>query len=259
MKGMEQNNNYTIKETFILPSKGKIYDEPINPEIELRSMTTRDEMRRTAPSEYMYKNLCEVIEDCIVGVKPKVHVYDMCIGDFIFLMHKLRIVTYGSEYDLRVKCPNCGKIVTGTTDLSNETVLEWDDKLLENLEFTLPKSGRKIKLKYTTPRMLDEIQAEKNRRLSKVAGGVMDYDIGLSLTAQALIDTVDGEKLSPTQKETFVDNMLGYDLKYLFAKSDAINEGVGLDTQVIVKCGQCGYNVVTTFRIEPEFFNPVIR
>lgn len=251
-------NNYTISETFTLPSLGKIYPEPINPEIELRSMTTRDEMRRTAPSKYMYKPLCDMIEGCIVGTKPKVHVYDMCIGDFVFLLHKLRIVTYGSEYHLKVRCPNCKKFVSGVTDLNNETLLEWDDSILDNLEFTLPKSGKKIKIKYTTPRMLDEIQAEKDRRLEKAGDNVPEYDIGLSLTLQYLIDTVDGEKLTPSKKETFVDQMPAYDLKFLLAKSEAVNEKVGLDTQIVVKCDQCGYDIVTSFRLEPEFFNPVI-
>ena len=250
--------NYTISETFTLPSLGKIYAEPINPEIELRSMTTRDEMRRTAPSEHIYKPLCEMIEGCIVGQKPKIHVYDMCLGDFIFLLHKIRIVTYGSEYHLKVRCPNCGEIVDGVTDLNKEVVHEWDDSILENLTVTLPKSGHKIKLNYTTPRMLDEIQAEKNRRLKKATGVGPEADLGLSLTLQALIDTVDGEKLTPTKLETFVDTMLAYDLKYLLAKSDAINEGVGLDTDLIVKCERCGYDIVTSFRLEPEFFNPSV-
>ena len=250
-------DNYTISETFTLPSLGKIYSEPINPEIELRSMTTRDEMRRTSPSEHIYKPLCEMIEGCIVGQKPKVHVYDMCLGDFVFLLHKLRIVTYGSEYKLKVRCPSCGEVVTGTTNLSEEVVKEWDDSVLDNLVFTLPKSGKKIRLKYTTPRMLDEIQAEKNRRIKK-AGGLMELDPSLSLTAQAIIDTVDGEKLSVTKLETFVDNLNAYDLKFLFKKSEEINERVGLDTSIVVKCGQCGYEIVTSFRLEPEFFNPVV-
>ena len=249
--------NYTITENFTLPSQGKIYEEPINPDIELRSMTTRDEMRRTAPSDLTYKPLCEMIEDCIVGKKPAVHVYDMCLGDFAFLLHKLRIVTYGSEYRLKVRCPNCGEYVNGVTDLKNEVVNEWDDSIMDNLEFELPKSKHKVRIKYTTPRMLDEVQSERTRRMKK-AGSALELDPGLSLTVQALIDTVDGEKLSVSKLETFVDTLPAYDLKFILAKSEKINDGVGLDTTIMVKCGRCGYDVVTTFRLEPEFFNPTV-
>ena len=253
---MVETENYTISESFTLPSQGKIYSEPINPEIELRSMTTRDEMRRTSPSENAYKPLCEMVEGCIVGKKPRIHVYDMALGDFIFLLHKLRIVTYGGEYHLKIRCPNCDKVVEGVTDLNDEQVIEWDDKILENIEFVLPKTQHKIRIKFTTPRMLDEIQAEKNRRMKNASAD--DLDPSLTLTVQALIDTVDGEKLSPGKLETFVETLPGYDLKYLMHKSQILNEGVGLDTKVMMKCGRCGYDVVTTFRIEPEFFDPVI-
>ena len=249
---MEQN--YTISETFTLPSQGKIYTPQINPEIELRSMNTRDEMKRLSPSEHTYKPLCDMIEGCIVGPKPGVHVYDMCLGDFQFLLHKLRVVTYGSEYKIRLRCPNCGEVVDGTTDLNDETVNDWDDSILDDLEFTLPKTGVKMKLKYTTPRMLDEIQARRKEMMKKMGPEALDPII--SLTAQALIDTVDGEKLNVSKLETFVDTLNAYDLKFMMNKAEKINERVGLDTSVIVKCSRCGYDVVTTFRIEPEFFGP---
>ncbi len=243
-----------ISETFTLPSLGKIYDQEINPEITLRSMTTRDEMKMLSPSEYNYKPLCEMIEGCIVGNKPKIHVYDMCLGDYQFLLHKLRVVTYGSNYNMKIRCPNCGEITDGVVDLNSETVLEWDDKILENLDVVLPKTQIKLHLKYTTPRMMDEIQKRKKEILSRRGPDALDPT--LSLTAQALIDTVDGEKLTPTKLETFVENLNAYDLKYYMAKASKINEGVGLDTNVIVTCGRCGYDVVTTFRLESGFFNP---
>ena len=53
-----------------------------------------------------------------------------------------------------------------------------------------------------------------------------------------------------------VDTLNAYDLKFMMNKAEKINERVGLDTSIIVKCGRCGYDVVTTFRIEPEFFGP---
>lgn len=36
--------NYTIAETYELPSEGKIYSQPINPLIKLSSMTTLHEL-----------------------------------------------------------------------------------------------------------------------------------------------------------------------------------------------------------------------
>jgi hypothetical protein len=91
---MERLTDYTIMEGYELPSKGKIYSDSVNPHVELRSMTARDEMKRLSPSSTPLKTLADIIEGCCIE-KPKVHVYDMALGDYEFLLHKLRIVTYG--------------------------------------------------------------------------------------------------------------------------------------------------------------------
>ena len=45
----ERKTNYTIGEGMELPSKGLIYDTPVNAYVELRSMTARDEMKDFLP------------------------------------------------------------------------------------------------------------------------------------------------------------------------------------------------------------------
>ena len=89
--------DYTIAESYTLPSLGKVYDHEINPHIKLRSMTTTEEMKRLSPSDRPYENLAEIIDDCLIE-KPDISAYDLCVGDFQFLLHKLRIVTYGPMY-----------------------------------------------------------------------------------------------------------------------------------------------------------------
>ena len=42
---------YTIAESYTLPSKGLVYEKPVNPKVTLRSMTVEEEMKRLAPSE----------------------------------------------------------------------------------------------------------------------------------------------------------------------------------------------------------------
>ena len=57
--------DYTINQTFTLPSEGKVYSELVGPDITLRSMTTQEEIIRLSPSAMPYKNICEIIDDCI--------------------------------------------------------------------------------------------------------------------------------------------------------------------------------------------------
>lgn len=158
-------NNYTIAERYTLPSHGLLYDSDINSDIKLRSMTVRDEMKRMAPSNdgTIYRVLAEVIDDCLIE-KPGISSYDMCIGDFQFLMHKLRIVTYGPEYKISCKCPNCGnydEYVVNLEDLSLDELKDFDKDKYLRLE--LPSSKKIVELNYNTPRILDSIEKEVDR------------------------------------------------------------------------------------------------
>ena len=80
--------DYTIAERYTLPSHGLLYDKEINPEIKLRSMTVRDEMKRLSPvtDGTIYRNMAEIIDSCLVE-KPGISAYDLCVGDYQFLLH----------------------------------------------------------------------------------------------------------------------------------------------------------------------------
>ena len=123
----ERQFRYTIAEGYELPSKGKIYNTKVDAQIELRSMTARDEMKRLSPSNSQFKKLADIIEGCMIE-KPKIKVYDMALGDYEFLLHKLRIVTYGPDYKIAVGCPHCGQTFETNANLEQLQILEFDEE-----------------------------------------------------------------------------------------------------------------------------------
>lgn len=254
-------NNYTIAERYTLPSHGLLYDSDINPDIKLRSMTVRDEMKRMAPANdgTIYRVLAEVIDDCLVE-KPGISSYDMCIGDFQFLMHKLRIVTYGPEYKISCRCPNCGNYddyIVNLEDLSLDELKDFDKDKYLRLE--LPASKKIVELNYNTPRILDNIEKEVDRvaKQYKKQNKVMsDVDWHLLYQLVYAIKTVDGQKLSVTQKETFCNNLVGRDYNAIINALDKLDQKVGLGLMFEVKCNQCGLNMSVPFRLTNEFFRP---
>ena len=129
----ERQTKYTIAESYELPSKGEIYDVEVNPHVELRSMTARDEMKRLSPSATPFKTLADIIEGCMIE-KPTIHVYDMCLADYEYLLHKLRIVTYGDEYKIYLRCPYCGEEVETVAHLEHLAVKDFDISKLEELK-----------------------------------------------------------------------------------------------------------------------------
>lgn len=246
--------NYTIKEGYELPSKGLIYDKPINAVVELRSMTTRDEMKRLSPTKTPYKLLSEIIEDCMI-IKPDIHVYDMCIGDYEYLLHKLRVVTYGPEYKILVQCPSCGAVNEQVIDLDSLKVLEFDADEFKSLQTVhLPKSDKTVTLKIQTPRMLDDIELRKEEFKKKNKDVTIDPT--LMITLQLVIDTVDGVKMSYTDLESFINKLPAKDTNVILNTMKKMNGKVGLDTTFEVPCDQCGFDVLTFFRFTSEFFRP---
>lgn len=247
-------NNYTIQETFTLPSKGKIYDVNINQDVTLRSMKLMEEMRLTSPSPYEYKNMCDVIEACMVD-KPAVHVYDMCIGDYQFLVHKLRVVTYGNMYKFATKCTKCGTWTTQELNLDELEVLEYDEEFDKLKTITLPQCGMQIELNFTTPRMLDEIERKRTERLAK---DPEQLDPRLELVLKSVIAKVDGKILPYVSLENFINQLSMKDINYIIKSSDKLNGRIGVDTTFGCQCSKCRANYLATFCFTPEFHSPSI-
>lgn len=250
--GMKESSIY---ETFTLPSKGLVYDTSINPQITLRSMTTLEEMKRLSQTDTPYKVMADIIEDCMKE-KPKVHVYDMCLGDYEFLLHKLRVVTYGNEYKMTITCPNCGQVVDASVDLDSLTVSEYDESIMDQTHITLPVTNKLIELKFQTPRDLDTVTYKKKEMQKKTKSNV---DFGILYTVISLIKKIDGQVVDPLAKEEFAKNLPMKDVNYIISKATELNKKVGVDNMVTAKCGSCGYELVTPFRLNNSFFRPDIN
>lgn len=249
-------NNYSIAEEYTLPSLGKVYSKNVNPNFKLRSMTTQDEMKRLAPSDNQYKNLCEIIDDCLltdVGISS----YDMCIADYQFLLMKLRIVTYGASYKTTSTCPYCGIINEITHDLNSLEVKVCDiEEVKKYLEFDLPVSKHHVKITLQTPRMLDEIQ-KQNKELKRKSNGKAS-DATFLYTLMSLITTIDNDIMDPIKKEDFINNLPMMDTNYIMKHAQKLVESFGINQEISNGCGLCGLDYKSSFRVTKEFFGPSI-
>lgn len=250
----ERQTDYTIMEGYELPSKGKIYNKPVDPHIELRSMTARDEMKRLSPSSTPLKTLADIIEGCCVE-QPAVHVYDMALGDYEFLLHKLRIVTYGEDYKVALRCPECGERIETVAKLGQLSIKEFDEETVRNLQtFILPKSGRSITLNFLSPRLVEEMEVKVKDMKRRYKNATIDFETLVRLTTN--IDLVDGEKKSETDMENIITNLPAFDLQKILNNIDKLNQQIGLDNTLYLTCPSCNEEVTTFFRFGPEFFRP---
>ena len=251
---MERQTDYTIMEGYELPSKGKIYTEKVNPHIELRSMTARDEMKRLSPSSTPLKTLADIIEGCCIEA-PAIHIYDMSLGDYEFLLHKLRIVTYGEDYKVSLRCPECGEVIETVAQLGQLDVKEYDEEEIKNLQtFTLPKSNRLVTLNFLSPRMVEEMEVKVKDMKRRYKNATIDFETLVRLLVN--IDLVDGEKKAEHELENIITNLPAVDMQKILNNIDTLNKQIGLDNILYLTCPKCGEEVTTFFRFGPEFFRP---
>ena len=245
--------NYTIAESYTLPSKGKVYSKEINPNIKVRSMTTQEEMKRLGRSDLQYKLISEIMDDCLVE-KPGIPAYDLCMGDFQFLLYKLRTVTYGPDYKIESRCPICGAVNKKTVNLDNLEVFEYSDDFSKYLSIELPRTHKKVQLRMQTPRMLDEVRSKSDELLNKSSSV---GEPAFLFTLQSVIEKVDGEVLDPVKLEQFVRNLPMMDANYILKSLEKIE--LGLDNTLVQKCSKCGGEHEYSFPISGEFFGPSIE
>lgn len=251
--------NYVIGEEFTLPSLGKVYNVEVNPNIKLRSMTTNEEMKRLNHSDRPYKTMAEIIDDCLVTKLP-ISSYDMCLGDYQFLLHRLRIVTYGPDYALSCTCPLCTSQTVDTINLEDMQVNQLTDDLYESLrkyfEFDLPRSKSHISIRLQTPHMIDDVNlAVKD---FKKRASLFQGDSAILFTLKSLIREIDYETPDPLKVESWIQNLPMMDTNYILKAAQRLNESIGISTDVDVTCDVCGLDYKAPFRINGNFFGPEV-
>lgn len=248
--------NYTIEGTYTLPSLGKVYGREINPVVTLRSMTTSEEMKRLNHSDRQYRVMAEVIDDCIVD-KDMISAYDMCLADYQFLLHKLRVVTYGNIYKVQTVCPYCRTTTITPVDLESIVVKQFNaEEYNKYIEFDLPKTEKHIKLKMQTPRILDGISMRAKEQKRKTPD--MTGDPAFLFTLESLIEEVDGQKVDPVTLSSLVRKLPMMDTNYILKMSEKALASFGLQPAVYAECSGCGISYEAPFRTTGEFFGPSI-
>ena len=108
--------NYTEK--HVLPSMGLLNEGLDNGEVVIRNMTTAEEKMLLGSTQDAFDN---ILKACIVEPKD-LDLDELCSSDKHFLLMKLRIISYGSDYFVGYKCPSCGATSEYKINLDELTV-----------------------------------------------------------------------------------------------------------------------------------------
>lgn len=254
----EVRNSGFPTEIIKLPSKGLVYPEGSalrSGEVEMKYMTAREEDILTSANLIKQGVVIDKLMQSMI-VSP-INFNDLVIGDKNALMIAARILGYGKDYPIEIKCPNCEAENKATVDLTQlpEQHIPEDVKMPSPglFEFILPQSKRVIHFRLLTTG-IDKIiskELEASKRSSKNGG----IDRELTTRLKYLIVSVDGN----TDKKYishFVDNEL-------FAIDSKALRGYIRDAapdskfQIDFACNECGHEQeALSFNIDTNFFWP---
>jgi hypothetical protein len=262
--GFQQNTELTILlqnlknqssnfEEVVLPSRGRFYDGtdgPVDGKIHIRAMTGEEEQILATP-RFVKKGIAMnmIFSKCIKeSIKPE----NLLTADRTFLLIYLRGISYGSDYEVQVKCPETDRPFQTVIDLDTIPVQRCPDSFNSNdLTGVLPKSGLKFTYRLSKGRDETELQDYRERRL-KAFGDTAADDTLLFRTAQ-LINNIE----SIVEKEEIkvvLKNLPIQDVSYL---RNLVNDPpFGVDTKVTIVSPYNNEEFEIDLPLEANFFFP---
>jgi hypothetical protein len=135
-----------------LPSKGKFYNGFNG--VSVSPLLFEDEQRILISKNKNSNPMNEILAKCVKGVQ----VADLLSFDKLFLLLKIKEISYGPEYKFQIICPNCGANVDSTLDVSKHFTINYaEDTLTDPREITLPILKTKDKVRFPRSREDDNV------------------------------------------------------------------------------------------------------
>lgn len=215
-----------------LPSENRGYSFLENEEpVSLRPLTYEDEKALVSSSKAGNDAISTLISRCVDGVIVE-ELYDF---DKLFLLLKLREISYGDDYKSLIICPLCKAENPVTVLLSELSVNPVPDDFSDPCEVFLKGIKKTIRLRY--PRTKDEkFLADSEKTYDNLWRFVVDIE---GVTDKVIITEV-LKRLPLIDHKTILNSLK---LPY------------GVETKVNFQCSKCGGGSVINLPINENFFN----
>ena len=242
-----------MQEEIKLPSNGVFYDESIPTTLTIRSITTKEEqLLYGSTSDYIIDT---IIQNCIVEPKD-FPLNDLIPADKLFILFKIRIISYGQDYNQYMYCPYCKYEGVTEIDLDMIPCEEIDeDKIKVPLKLTLPVAKDQLELRVLTEKDYKNIRERANKVAKKLQLPFNQIERKLRFAKQ--IKAINGDKVDAFQAEKYYDSMNVKDVRYVDSALSTIL--VGYQGTVDCQCPSCKRDVTIPFEMTNEFLMPTFQ
>ena len=248
----ELKGTNSVYEEIELPSKGRFYDGsngPSNGIISIRTMTGEEE-QILATSRLVKKGqaMDMIFQKCI---KEKFRTDQLLSIDRIYLLIYLRGISYGSNYDVEIKCPECERKFSTSIDLNALYVDSCPDEFGPSLQDVLPTTKLPFSYRLSTGRDEQEISNYRERKIKMFGDSATDDT--LTYRTAMLLNNIDGIE-NKNELQILIKNLPMSDVSYI---RNCINEPpFGVNTSVEIICPSCLQDFEIDLPIESNFFSP---
>jgi hypothetical protein len=213
---------------FKLPSNGIFYKGVDS--ISIRPLTFADErvIRNTEKGADSTKVLDNVLKACTNGIDMDI----LTPQDRLFVLFKLREISYGDEYKLEQNCESCGVKNSLTLKLSTLEMSYLED---DYRTFTLPDSGKEVEIKVPSSASLKGLDT-----LDSIMENIHRFIVR--------IETVDDRLIL----QEFVKKTSVRDVDVL--RNKIFLPDYGLEDSVVFNCMKCSQTTKCPVGINEYFF-----
>ena len=217
-----------------LPSKCKFYTlpDPASP-VTVRPMTFEDEKAiATIKKSDRMDPISYLLSKCVSNL----NIGDLLLMDRLYLLYKIREVSYGPEYPVSITCPKCTLDSEVKIDISKLLLNEVPDDLSDPRKVTLPILKKDATVRF--PRLREEkyvnFLGSKKIQLWRFIEDI-DGNRDKKVIAKVL------EKLPLTDTHIII--------------SEIMKPDYGLDSKINFICGECDEETVIDIPIGENFFS----
>ena len=244
-----ENINSALTETFDIPGYS-IYQGTVPKSVTLRAMTAKEERMRIAGTSFNVIPM--LIQKCIVD--SDFDVSQLKMFDIQRLMYALRIVTYGPDYPVKLKCPKCGRTIETTLNLDQIPLNYAPEDFKEPFEIgPLPITGDVLTCKIPSLQDMLDIIDERNRMMKR-SPEMEDPSFVLEYTKK--IRAVNGAVLAPSEMFEYVNNLYMKDIRFFDCRYAEFDKNFGMEKFLELECPHCNNSFKFEVPVSEEFFRP---
>lgn len=242
-----------------LPSNGKAY--PVESPLAGKEFVTITAM--TAAQENILTNkslakrggtLTQLIQSCLKD--KSINARDMLTGDRTAVMVSLRITGYGSEYNVKIECPECSHVGLHSIDLTKLPLKRLEIEPIEKnsnvFEFHLPASRARVKFKFLTGADEEDIALTQTRKKKAGLELTADSDLVTSGLLHGIV-SINGVT-DRSQIAAALPRMPAYDSQALRKYIQANEPGIQMKSKMA--CTNCEFEGEVDVPMGTNFFWP---